>query len=59
MATEKELLNPYNRFTFRGETYRMKAYCFEPSVEMVNDFGDTISFSVFAPIKDEFILETS
>ena len=56
MATINELLEPDNRFTFRGKVYRLRSFCNEPSIDMVSEDGDVIGFGISAPLINEFIL---
>ncbi len=56
MATIDEMLNPDNRFIYRGMKYRLRSFCAEPSVEMINEDGDVVGFGISAPLVSEFDL---
>lgn len=56
MATTKELLKIENRFMFRGKIYKFFAYCPIPSIEMIAENGERISFGIDSPVSHEFIL---
>ena len=56
MATTKELLNIENTFLFRGKTYKFCRHFPMPSITMITEDGEMLSFGEDTPISDEFIL---
>jgi hypothetical protein len=56
MAAWDELIGLDNKFSFRGKTYRFKAYFPVPSFTMEAEDGTTFSFGEGSPISKEFKL---
>lgn len=56
MATIEELLTPGNLFEFRSKKYKLLSYCPCPSIEMINEDGETFSFGIDGAIINDFIL---
>ena len=56
MATTEELLFSKGKFRFRKKLYKFLGYCPKPTITMVSENGERISFGVDSLISHKFVL---